>query len=1069
MKRNILKSLLLLAGLFIGLSGIKAAAGDVITNADIDFSNPITDNVVAGAVNSMTIATDSKTPTEITAEGYLKMGKGTNTVTIAEDQRAGAKDIVTVQFKLAMGKLTNRAANFSMKDADGAEIASFSYNAYQGELTNTLGVVREDMYSSKNTAAENGFTTFTVTFDYKQGLIITETQSDKATNKNSTYTVSMTNRNAIATFNVGSNYDNTDRRCMFDDLVIKTALGDYSTATAGYTLKYMLGDTELKTVERTGDIGAAITLLDSEKQPFYSEDGTVKYFYVSDDAEGKTVTEDGATVITVTCRVAETWTYTMVAVDPDNNILKEAVATGSGIEGEKVTVNYPYAVNNGGTLYKAKKLSSDGKGYYFDLVLESANTTKNITYTASDITGVVYFSEGEEIPGAKVLKGANGVIRASNGSTGYNDEKDLTLTSLANGKYKLTAGVFDAGKTADVSFDFACGNNILFTATASGTNLTEHISDEFELNGAANEIVLKAGGSEDKERSIDYVYIQKTGDADVVVSYAAGEMNFNAMADLPVSSSSSTEGDILENKTMTADEFSVTISPKVSNNTNNRFWSTADGPQLRIYNGTLTVTAAAGKTLNRIEFGVDPKNWGTITPDNGTLEGTVWTGEAETVVFTIASQCRINSITVGEKKAPATPVAANIAELKNMENGAEVALTLTDAKVTVCDQFRWSKLVIIEDATGAIQIPDGMQMAQADAFAKSGVVLNGTLIGTFVNEFGTIGIDESENTANSNVTVTDAAIEPTVKTIAEAKNPEWSFRFVKFENVEWAYNADEYRHELKQGDETIELVDMLQKMEYDDNYSLVVYNKLKFINGIIYDDGMGGYMFVPVGDPVFEADATEEPQPEANKYAVAEGEAHQAGDQITSVADMVMTYGAAGDVEFKAGKANDAVDGFVAFCEGNGANPADADGQGFDKSGNVPTVGTFYTFEPKYDGDVTVGVVLNAGKKFFVLEDGVALPDFNGITEAEKYYGTYNFQVSGGKKYHVFCTGSKLGFYGFIYNSKGTVDAINGVNVETVNANIYNMNGTMVRKAGESKQGLAKGLYIMGGKKIVIK
>lgn len=48
---------------------------------------------------------------------------------------------------------------------------------------------------------------------------------------------------------------------------------------------------------------------------------------------------------------------------------------------------------------------------------------------------------------------------------------------------------------------------------------------------------------------------------------------------------------------------------------------------------------------------------------------------------------------------------------------------------------------------------------------------------------------------------------------------------------------------------------------------------------------------------------------------------------------------------------------------------------------------------------------------------------------------------------------------------------INEVNAEVKveNQNVYTINGVMVRKAGESLDGLAKGLYIIGGKKVVIK
>lgn len=109
--------------------------------------------------------------------------------------------------------------------------------------------------------------------------------------------------------------------------------------------------------------------------------------------------------------------------------------------------------------------------------------------------------------------------------------------------------------------------------------------------------------------------------------------------DVETSSDNSTAGDITEDTTLVAENFSVTISPKASGNTPNRFWATTSGTELRVYNGTITVKAAAGKTLNKIEF--DQSRWGTVDADNGTLDGQIWTGEAETVVFTVSKQCRI--------------------------------------------------------------------------------------------------------------------------------------------------------------------------------------------------------------------------------------------------------------------------------------------------------------------------------------------------------------------------------------------------------------------------------------------
>ena len=150
------------------------------------------------------------------------------------------------------------------------------------------------------------------------------------------------------------------------------------------------------------------------------------------------------------------------------------------------------------------------------------------------------------------------------------------------------------------------------------------------------------------------------------------------------------------------------------------------------------------------------------------------------------------------------------------------------------------------------------------------------------------------------------------------------------------------------------------------------------------------------------------PTPTGNgvKYALSVGDTFTSG-QTVDVKDgndvvATITYGESGGEDFKAAKTDNKVSGYTAFTEGNGVN------------GNT-TGGTFYTIVPKYDGTITVAVVLNAGKKFYVLEDGTALTNYNGITVDEKYYGTYSFEVSKDKAYKFYCAGSKLGFYGFEY------------------------------------------------------
>ena len=117
-----------------------------------------------------------------------------------------------------------------------------------------------------------------------------------------------------------------------------------------------------------------------------------------------------------------------------------------------------------------------------------------------------------------------------------------------------------------------------------------------------------------------------------------------------------------------------------------------------------------------------------------------------------------------------------------------------------------------------------------------------------------------------------------------------------------------------------------------------------------------------------------------------------------------LTYGVEGGADFAAPvvRANEEVAGFTAYTAGNGENGTD-------------TGGTVYTIKPVYDGTITVGVWLNAGKAFFIQEDGTPLEGFDGI---KKDYGSstsFTFDVKANSVYKVYCTGSKLGFYGFDY------------------------------------------------------
>ncbi len=160
------------------------------------------------------------------------------------------------------------------------------------------------------------------------------------------------------------------------------------------------------------------------------------------------------------------------------------------------------------------------------------------------------------------------------------------------------------------------------------------------------------------------------------------------------------------------------------------------------------------------------------------------------------------------------------------------------------------------------------------------------------------------------------------------------------------------------------------------------------------------------------------------KYALNVGDSFNSGQtvEVKDGTDVVatITYGETGGNAFNAAVAaegDSSLDGYTAYTTGNGTNG--------NKSG-----GTFYTIKPVYNGTINIAVILNADKAFYIEEDGTALADYNGITVGAKYYGTYKFDVKAGKSYKVYCSGSKLSFYGFTYVYEEPSTVTYAVNVD---------------------------------------
>lgn len=210
-------------------------------------------------------------------------------------------------------------------------------------------------------------------------------------------------------------------------------------------------------------------------------------------------------------------------------------------------------------------------------------------------------------------------------------------------------------------------------------------------------------------------------------------------------------------------------------------------------------------------------------------------------------------------------------------------------------------------------------------------------------------------------------------------------------------------------------------------------------------------------------------------YAVQEGDKMNAGDKITSVENITLTYMENTGTVFADGKATDnwADADFTAYVCGKN--------NGKLVKGAEPT-GCVYKFETAKAGSVTVGIQLGGTKGFHILDaefaevapasynlpsakDGESqkftLNEKNENIIAAKSNGIVTLNVAAGGTYYVLAAGTKLGFYGFKYTI-GT-----GTGISSVNAAAAKKDGKTYNMAGQEVSSSAKGIVIKNGKKYV--
>ena len=467
----------------------------------------------------------------------------------------------------------------------------------------------------------------------------------------------------------------------------------------------------------------------------------------------------------------------------------------------------------------------------------------------------------------------------------------------------------------------------------------------------------------------------------------------------------------------------------------------------------------------------------------------------------------------------------SIAELHSLKFKDEydeipVKMNLKDAKITVLHKnsdygMEMIDFAVLEDATGAVSVSDLLMEATAEGMLEgnfeAGSVLNGTLYAT-LNWPNSLWA--SEDTEKSELTITTSNVEATVGTIAEILKPENDMRYFNLQNVTIKKSGDaEFpTFNFCQGEDTLQLNDAFALWATDGSDMPEV---LAGVQGILYatyetlDQETPTYFFTPVS---YDAPTVPETPVVENIAALSQVEGGEMEDpsvklmlknaKITYVQKMdegidpraavlyAILEDETGAVEISniitKANANNWFEGELKEgVELNGYINVNYSAWSTALVANDETSKSELTVTPTtiVPTEAKIADLQKAENHLrlfelkdvdFAVEDGapVIKQDDASIILADQFSvlpedmpETAKFESVVGVVFvdfetYVFCPIS----YKF-----ATSDGISSIAVAAKNAAVYNLNGAKVRNIGESVKGLAKGIYVVGGKKIVVK
>ena len=479
------------------------------------------------------------------------------------------------------------------------------------------------------------------------------------------------------------------------------------------------------------------------------------------------------------------------------------------------------------------------------------------------------------------------------------------------------------------------------------------------------------------------------------------------------------------------------------------------------------------------------------------------------------------------KEAPAYTEVNSIAELRAIKFEDEYAevpvkINLHDAKITVLHKnsdygMEMIDFAILEDATGAVSIGDLMMEATMSGMLEgnfeTGSVLNGTLYAIY-NWPNSLWADE-DNTPNSELTITPSTVAPTEATLAEVIKPENDLRVFKLQDVtiKKVGTEDAPDYDFCQGEQSIQLRDAFA-LWFSDGSNMP--EKLQSVTGILYaeyeslDQETPKYFFTPLSYeetpavpeiPVVENIAAlskieggEMENPSVKlmlknaKITYVQNTEGEVDPEYSVMYALLEDETGAVEISDLVAKANlnnwfkgelkegVALNGYVlvdysSFFPRLVVNaetaksevtvtpttivPTEAKIADIQKAENHLRLFELKNVDFAVEDDTPV--IKQDDASIILADQFVVLPkDMPETAKFESVVGVVFLDL----ETYVFCPIS----YKF-----ATSDGISALEVAAKNAAVYNLNGAKVLGAGESVKGLAKGIYVVGGKKIVVK